>query len=468
MRIPLNRKALLGIAAAGAAATLVVAAPMAATSRPADRTADARKSIVGGSARNVILLIGDGMGDSEITIARNYAKGANGRLALDTLPLTGAYTTYSVKKDDPKQIDYVTDSSASGTGWATGYKTYNGAVSVTPDLKPKPTLLEVAKVLGMRTGNITTAEIQDATPAVQESHIDERGCYGPEDATADCPTFAKENGGLGSIEEQFLDHRADLLLGGGRQYFDQTVAGGKYAGSTVWAEAQARGYDRLETKAQLNALSAKSKAPVLGTFASGNFVTEYAPLTPSADDTAAQRCVPNPAYPATQPHLSDMAKKSISILDARSKGKKQGFFLQIEGASIDKRDHAADLCGQIGETVEFDGAVKAALDFQKKNPRTLVVVTADHGHTSQIVEAGTKTTGVTATVTTRDGSPMTVSYATVPYNAGSSSQQHTGTEVRIAAKGPQAANVLGITNQTDLNTTILRAFGLGALGLAKR
>ena len=77
------------------------------------------------------------------------------------------------------------------------------------------------------------------------------------------------------------------------------------------------------------------------------------------------------------------------MLDAAdSKHAKKGFFLQIEGASIDKQDHAANPCGQIGETVAFDAAVKTALDYQKSHPDTLVVVTADHGHTSQIVEAG--------------------------------------------------------------------------------
>jgi alkaline phosphatase len=82
-----------------------------------------------------------------------------------------------------------------------------------------------------------------------------------------------------------------------------------------------------------------------------------------------------------------------------------------EGASIDKQDHAANPCGQIGETVEFDKSIELALRYQRNHPDTLVVVTADHGHTSQIVEAGTTTTGVTATLTTHDGADMTISYA---------------------------------------------------------
>jgi alkaline phosphatase len=94
-----------------------------------DRTDELRRELDGGRARNVILFIGDGMGDSEITIARNYHLGAAGRLNMDTLPLTGAYTTYAIEESDPSLPNYVTDSAASGTGWATGQKTSNGRIS---------------------------------------------------------------------------------------------------------------------------------------------------------------------------------------------------------------------------------------------------------------------------------------------------------------------------------------------------
>jgi alkaline phosphatase len=101
--------------------------------------------------------------------------------------------------------------------------------------------------------------------------------------------------------------------------------------------------------------------------------------------------------------------------------------------------------------------VRQALQYQQSHPKTLVVVTADHGHTSQIVEAGSVTPGVTATLITQDQQPMSINYATAVPPA---SQEHTGTEVRIAAAGPQAANVLGVTYQTDLNATMRRALGV--------
>jgi alkaline phosphatase len=90
------------------------------------------------------------------------------------------------------------------------------------------------------------------------------------------------------------------------------------------------------------------------------------------------------------PHPSDMTAKAIQLLSTKVEGDpRKGFFLQVEGASIDKQDHAQNPCGQIGETVEFDRSIQVALDWAKNNPDTLIVVTADHGHTSQIIDPQT-------------------------------------------------------------------------------
>src|SRR5262245_54765241 len=187
----------------------------------ADRTDAVRQAIVGGTARNILLFIGDGMGDAEITLARNYAVGAAGRLALDTLPLTGAYTTYSVDEGDPSLPAYVPDSAATGTAWATGSKTSNGRIATSPkDDRDLPTILEIAQQRGYRTGDITTAELTDATPAVLASHVANRSCQGPEDMTA-CPQDRKAAGGPGSIAEQEIAHGIDVLMGGGAARFEQ-------------------------------------------------------------------------------------------------------------------------------------------------------------------------------------------------------------------------------------------------------
>ena len=445
---------------------VVVAALLSSTAAIAsrqheDRTNQVRRSIEGGTAKNVIMFLGDGMGDSEITIARNYAVGAAGRLNMDTLPLTGAYTTFAVKKGTLSTPEYVTDSAASGTAWATGHKTYNNAVSVDPvTLKPLRTLLEGAQAAGYRTGNVTTAELTDATPAVLDSHISLRGCQGPADM-ATCPTETKQAGGLGSIAEQTIDHNVDVLLGGGKARFDQVNTGGPYAGSSVTSQATAQGYSVITDQAGLSA--AKPGRKLLGLFAGGNMDLEWTgPLAAPYPGPAATTCTPsNPARPATEPHLAGMTAKAIELLSTKTRGdKRKGFYLQVEGASIDKQDHAANPCGQIGETIEFDRAIKVALDWVKKNPDTLIIVTGDHGHTSQIIEAQSDadhSPGSIATLITADNQPMVVNYAT---NLPGRSMSHTGTEIRVAAQGPQAANVVGITDQTDLHYTIARALDL--------
>ncbi|MGN8048792.1 alkaline phosphatase [Curtobacterium sp. 22159] len=419
-----------------------------------DQTRSVRQEIERAGAKNVILLIGDGMGDSEITIARNYQYGAAGRLpGLDALPLTGSYTTYSVVKDgaDKGKPDYVTDSAASGSAWSTGTKTYDGAISVDVDGKPQQTLLELAKANGLRTGDVSTAEIQDATPAVQVAHVGARSCYGPD--TASCGTDALQNGGLGSISEQLLNARPDVTLGGGSASFQQTAKAGQWEGDTLVSQAQQRGYQVVSDAAGLAAVRQADQAkPLLGLFTPGNFPTRYAPTTATVGgaDQAPVTCTPNPARLSTGLSLQSLTNKSIDLLNRDRNRSGKGFFLQVEGASIDKQDHAADACGQIGETIDFDEAVQAALAFAKKDGNTLVIATADHAHSSQIVDS-TPPTSLSTALRTADGTTMKVSYGTA--GAGSS-QQHTGTQVRIAAYGPGAANVVGLSDQTDTFFTI--------------
>ncbi len=125
-----------------------ITTPGGARRLSADQTQALRESLNDKPAKNIILLIGDGMGDSEITAARNYAEGAGGYFkGIDALPLTGQYTHYALNKKTGKP-DYVTDSAASATAWTTGVKTYNGALGVDIHEKDHTTLLEMAKAAG--------------------------------------------------------------------------------------------------------------------------------------------------------------------------------------------------------------------------------------------------------------------------------------------------------------------------------
>ena len=191
----------------------------------------------------MIFLLGDGMGQSEITIARNYQYGAAGRLpGIDTPPLTGDITTYALQEADPTQARVRDRLGRLGHGLGDRSKTSNGRISTTArtDLT-LPTIFEQAAKKGWATGNVSTAEITDATPAVLASHVNARGCQGPADMAA-CPKYKKSAGGPGSIAEQEVDHKSDVILGGGKGRFDQVIDGGPYAGKTVVDQAKALGY----------------------------------------------------------------------------------------------------------------------------------------------------------------------------------------------------------------------------------
>ncbi|MBH2929580.1 alkaline phosphatase [Serratia marcescens] len=433
-----------------------LAEPGGARRLAGDQTAALKASLSDKTAKNVILLIGDGMGDSEITAARNYAEGAGGYFkGIDALPLTGQYTHYSLDKKTHKP-DYVTDSAASATAWTTGVKTYNGALGVDVNGKDQPTLLEIAKAAGKATGNVSTAELQDATPAALVSHVTSRKCYGPEETSEKCAANALENGGRGSITEQLLKTRADVTLGGGAKSFNQLAKSGEWQGKSLKDQAAAQGYQWVSNADELQAVTlANQQKPLLGLFADGNMPVRW--LGPKASyhgnlDKPAVTCENNPARTAATPTLAAMTEKAIALL----KDNPNGFFLQVEGASIDKQDHAANPCGQIGETVDLDEAVQKALAFARADGNTLVIVTADHAHSSQIVAAGAQAPGLTQLLTTKDGAPMTLSYG----NSEEESQGHTGTQLRVAAYGPHAANVVGLTDQTDLFFTMRDAMGI--------
>jgi alkaline phosphatase/streptomycin-6-phosphatase len=411
--------------------------------------------------RNVIFLLGDGMGTSEITAARYY-QGVKNKLNVDRLKLTGFDTTYSIKPGaGPDYLpDYDSESASTGSQWATGKKTIDGRLSQGPSTAANvpgtnyTTIADVFKAEGKKVGNVSTAEITDATPGAIEANISQRGCQGPADMTP-CASEKKDNGGLGAVSEQSIDNKFDVILGGGRNRYTQTITGGADAGKTVVQAAQDKGYQYVTDAAGLSAISNKNK-PVLGLFNTGNMSLEWSGPAASLGKGNTPAACTEGVRPANEPALADMTTKALQLLD-----NKKGFFLQVEGASIDKQDHATNACGQIGETVAFDKAIGVAADYQRTHPDTLVVVTADHSHTSQIVEEDASgagiPTGYSTNLTTKDGQTLALTYGTAGFggagNAPSStppSQQHTGSVVPVWAAGPGALDVLGTNDHTDL------------------
>jgi len=450
-----------GLAALAAAALVTVgsAGVVIAGDRGApDNSNDVKRAIDSRKPKNVILVIGDGTGDSELTIGRYYLNGAKGApMAYETLPFTGSYLTWNLQYGPGPDYapNYVPDSAPTATAWSTGKKTTDARLSQGPSTaETEPgsnegfeTTFEIMKDRGKAIGNVTTSELTDATPAAPSSHISRRACQGPNDTRTLCAAETKAAGGLGSIAEQQVDHQLDVNLGGGRARWEQTLDN---TSTNVIHYAKSKGQRYVEDSAGLAGVTSIKRKPLLGLFNAGNMTTQFAPLiagpTPGTGSPTT-RCIEN-NRPANEPSLAAMTEKSIQLL----RQDRDGFFLQVESASIDKRDHASDLCGQIGETRQLDEAVKVALAFQRRNPDTLVVVTADHSHTSQIVGATSDTPGFYATVQTADGEAMRVSYGTGKTPPG---QGHTGARVPVGAIGPQASNVLGARDQTDLFHTLV-------------
>jgi alkaline phosphatase len=469
-RITITLAASVALAATGVGTALATSA-----FAPSEKERVVARALTDIHPKNVIFLLGDGMGTQEITAARYY-QGVNNPLNVDRMPLTGFDTTWSVKPAAaaPYLPDYDPDSASTGTMWATGTKTLDERISQGPSSAINvpganlQTVLERWQRRGARVGDVSTAEITDATPAVLASHISLRGCQGPADM-ASCASERKGAGGLGSIAEQEVDHKVDVLLGGGRNRFTATIPDGPDAGKTVVQSAQRQRYQYLTDAAGLEAVTQTGPRPffgggpkpILGLFTTANMSLEWtgpAAATGKGNDPAA--CVEN-QRPANEPSLSDMTSKAIKLLENN-----RGFFLQVEGASIDKQDHATNACGQIGETVAFDNAIGVALDYQKSHPDTLVVVTADHAHTSQIVADDASgpglPTGYSTNLTTKDGATLSLTYGTAGYGGGAGaapvaappSQQHTGAVVPVWARGPGSMAVLGTNDHTDLFKTL--------------
>lgn len=348
---------------------------------------------------NVIYLLGDGMGRTHVTAARERFYGSDGKLAMETLPSQGFVSTYAVEKlsGQPGTKDFhpnpVTDSASAATAWSSGVKTYNAALGVDATGTVKPTIMELARKAGFRTGNVSTAEITDATPAGQMSHALARGCQGPVYSDAACQDLAITGTALPTgdirvtpIADQIARNgTADVIFGGGLGRFDaadETAL--KDQGYTVL------GSPTNQAVATKTDLASASGQKVFGLFSKGNLTIEKAKQD---NPTSSQ---------AQEPSLPEMTSKAIALLTQKAskdeRRAKKGFYLQIEGALIDKRSHANDAAQTLGEMKAFDDAVKIAKDFAAKDGNTLVIVTADHECAGfNIIEKGTFTNAEAST-----------------------------------------------------------------------
>ncbi len=347
---------------------------------------------VGRRAKNIIILIGDGMGSSHRTAARIMGKGvqmgkAVDKLAMDKFPVTGMVETSSLNS-------IVTDSAPGASCYSTGNKGNNNQLNVFPDdtttTFDNPRVETIGEYLartgGKSLGIITTADVFDATPAA----------FGPH-------TSARANGT--GICDQYLDEivpfaNLKVLMGGGRKWFlpSTTVGSARTSGSdsvlpaelaTAWGrpvgaldvnrdllgDFQTAGFTYAPDRTSLNGI-ANSTDKLLGLFTFSNMNVAKDKIDGRRNNsvsTLSNTVVGAYGFP-DQPMLDEMADKALQVLSKNL----NGFVLMIEGASIDKQAHNMDTERMIEDTIEFDNAVERCRQFQIANPDTLVIITADH------------------------------------------------------------------------------------------
>jgi alkaline phosphatase len=356
------------------------------------------------TAKNIIFMVPDGMGLSNVTAARIFKNGPNGDpLYLETLPKIGYQRTHSANST-------VTDSAAAASAWATGEKFNNGEVSCHTggdcDSLTLPTMFERAKRKGKSTGLVVTSTITHATPAAWGAHVHSR----------ECET---------EIGRQYVEVTGvNVMLGGGIGT-NTSLSCSMYPGqiiSEVIASAQSKGYVYVTTKSEMKAAVAAQKKKILGLF------------TPEGKTPERFRINPTQTYPYDEPTLSEMTATALDILEED----KDGFFLLLEGSQIDWANHANDLTYQLSEILAFDEAVKVVLDWIKARPlresNTLVIIVADHDCSGFAVNRPLGTLSQTGDLV----------------EAGWTSTDHTGEDTIIWSQGPGSNCLRKPLNNTDL------------------
>ena len=268
--------------------------------------------------KNVILIIGDGMGFSATAswmIDRNYEP-----TCFDRAQFVGISKTYSAN-------NRVTDSAAGGTAMAVGHKTNNSMLGMLPDGSKPVSIAELAQAKGLSTGIVVSSYVLDATPGAFFAHVEKRG-------------------DRKGIIEDLIRMKPDVLVGGGRKYFTEE----QYVPENMIDKCIAAGFNYVSTPEEFYATD---KTPILGLFADGSY-----PMAIERDTD----------------YLTDAALHTIDILD----NNKKGFFVMIEGSHIDHAAHANNAEQLTWEMEEFDKMVNAAFDYADTHKGTLVVITADH------------------------------------------------------------------------------------------
>jgi len=346
------------------------------------KDADAKK------AKNVIFLIGDGMGISQISAA---AIKNNNKLFIKEFPVIGIH--------NPQPVEgLITDSAAGATAFATGVKTFNGAIGVAADSSSVETILEECEKSGMATGLVATSTIVHATPASFISHRPSRKQYE-------------------EIASDFMNTEIDFFVGGGKKYFDRRSKDNR----NLIEELQEKGYvvdNYFETEFEDIEIDPKQN---------------FAYFT--ADDD------PIP-FSKGREYLFDVSKAGLEFLDIHDDpSDSNGFFMMIEGSQIDWGGHANDADYVISELLEFDNVIGEALRFAKEDGETLVLVTADHETGGMAINSGS-----------------TVDSLNISFSSG----YHTADLIPVYAYGPGSELFAGFYENTDIYDKLRTVLGFDA------
>lgn len=266
--------------------------------------------------KNIILLIGDGMGVTQVYAGMTANKG---NLNLEAAQYVGLTKTYSAN-------NYITDSGAGGTAMSTGHKTYNGAVGVDKDSVSQKTILEIYEESGKSTGVISTSSITHATPASFVAHRKSRNNYE-------------------GIAEDFVNSPVDVFIGGGLAHFTN-----REDGRDLTKELEEKGYEVYQNIQDAENASTEKLAVLTA----------------------------NEHNPPEKEGRGDMLVKATEIAIENLSKDEDGFFLMVEGSQIDWGGHDNNIDYVVSEMLDFDRAIGVAIDFAKNNDSTLVVITSDH------------------------------------------------------------------------------------------
>ena len=359
---------------------------------------------VNNKAKNVIMLIGDGMSLSQITSYRLLKEGPNGRVAVDEFPVSGIVLTHSADA-------IITDSASSATAYSTGSKTKNSYLGLDKDRRVLENITEKLDDYGFVSALVSTSEITHATPAAFSAHVDSRW-------------------NTDEISSQMLDSKVATILGGGRNFFLPAEQGGKRKDKKNLLEEAKKSHKILTHKNQLDISNINPSEKILGLFANEHLRDEE-----------------DPDNHASEPTLTEMLKFSLERAEAAVENRCRGSFIMVEGSQVDWAGHANNIDYLERELGELDEATRYALEYAKKNQNTLVVVTADHETGGLLIE------------------PIALSYYTgnnikFSFNTAIGRGSHTGVPVPVYAYGPGSMNFSGTLDNTDVYHAILNALDL--------